>query len=944
VPQQVTARSGVDGGGPPGDDESTMADSVLLARQAEVDTLDQLLATARDRGCSLVIRGAPGVGKTAMLDEMVRRTSDLGWRVLRTEGTPSERRLPLAALHRLLRPVMGSVDRLPAPQRDALRGAFGLVDAPPPEIFLVALAALGLLAEVASHAPVAVLVDDVHWLDRSSAEVLTFVARRIESDPILLLAATRVVEEDLLTESSLPELMLQPLDEVTAGALLDHAAPDLSAPHRQSILTAAAGNPLALLELPKALEQFGHGSMLPGLLPVTHRLKSAFVARAAALPPVTEDLLLLAALNDSDSVTEVLAGARALRSGDASLEGLDPAVSAGLVEVTQSSVRFRHPLIRSAIYQSSTLDRRQRAHAALTSVLPADSDRRVWHRAAATLGTDEDVATDLEEVASRAERRGTIPGAISALERSAELTSSTSRRGRRLVRAADLAHQVGQSNEVDRLLHEAEPLLSHSSDRLRWEWVRELSDEAMQGGAQRVDALVAMAAEAGQQSDTDLAAEILLRAGTRCWHLDLEEEVGERVVAASERLGLEATDPRQLVINAYASPLRRGAAVIELLPGPAAVHDHQPDRLLLLGHAAACVGAFGDAEAICSAAADGLRRQGRLASLARALMLQAWAAARRSRWQVAIPAAEECVRLAVETHQPIVVATGLAAQAMVAAVRGDLASAGDLAKRAEQSALANRNNIGLALTQVARALGAAGEGRSGQAFDLLWRVYQTNDPAHQRMQGCWSIGILAEAAAHSGHRDQARAVLSHLEPLASGTPSPGVQIPLSYARAVLADPHDAEEHFAVALGDDLSDWPFEHGRLLLAYGGWLRRQQRVTQSRSLLRAAREDFDRIGARSWAERARGELRAAGESSARPTTRAWDTLSPQEMQIAQLVAEGLGNKEIGERLYLSHRTVGSHLYRIFPKLGISSRGQLTSALAASSLPGSTGPDLGH
>jgi DNA-binding CsgD family transcriptional regulator len=909
-----------------------MADAVLFARQAEVETLDRLLDAVPDRGCSLVIRGDPGVGKTAMLDAMYRRTSDQGWRVLRTEGTPSERRLPLAALHRLLHPVMGSVDKLPAPQREALRGAFGLVDGPPPEIFLVALAALGLLAEVAVHAPVAVLVDDAHWLDRSSAEVLTFVARRIESDPILLLAATRVVDHDLLTEGSLPELTLQPLDEPMAAALLDHAAPDLSELNRQSILSAAAGNPLALLELPKALEQFGDGSVLPGLLPVTERLKSAFVARAANLPSVTEDLLLLTALNDSDSLTEILAGGRALHSDEVSLEGFTAAISAGLVEVTQSSVRFRHPLIRSAIYQSSSLDRRQRSHGALSSVLQKDRDRRVWHRAAATLGTDERVATELEEVGLQAERRGTIPGAISALERSAELTGSTIQRVRRLLRAADLAQQLGQRPHVDRLLHETEPLLLHSSDRLRWEWVREVSDEAMQGGARRVDALVDMADEARRQDDTDLAVEILLRAGSRCWHLDLGEETGERVIAASDRLRLETTDPRQLVINAYSAPLRRGATVIELLSEQAVLRDRSPDELLLLGHAAACVGAFSDAEAICAAAADGLRRQGRLASLCRALVLQAWAAARRSRWQVAIPAAEECVRLAVETHQPIVMSSGLAAQAMVAAVRGDPTSARDLASRAEQSALPHRNNIGLALTQLTRALSAAGEGQPGRAFDLLRRIYQDNDPAHQRMQGCWSIGTLADAAAHSGHRDQALAELARLEPLASGTPSPGVQIPLRYARAVLADPHDAEQHFAVAAAEDLSDWPFEHGRLMLAYGGWLRRQQRVTQSRSLLRAAREDFDRIGAQAWADRARRELRAAGESSARPATRAWDSLSPQEMQIAQLVAEGLGNKEIGERLYLSHRTVGSHLYRIFPKLGISSRAQLSAALGHS------------
>ncbi len=311
------------------------------------------------------------------------------------------------------------------------------------------------------------------------------------------------------------------------------------------------------------------------------------------------------------------------------------------------------------------------------------------------------------------------------------------------------------------------------------------------------------------------------------------------------------------------------------------------------------------------------------------LTLQAWAAVYLADWKVAVPAAEEAGRLAAETGEPLWAAGAQVVKAMVAALRGDGEVADALAAQAEQDVPPIGASFMLAIVQLARGLTALGGGRHGDAYEHLRRVFDPGDPAYHPFIRCWAIGELAEAAVHSGHRDAARAVLEELEPLAAQTPSPWFQAGMRYARPLLADDRDAEPLFQAALDADLARWPFFRARLQLAYGAWLRRQRRVAESRAPLRAAREALDALGAIPWGERARQELRASGESSHRRTPEAWDQLSPQELQIAQLAADGLSNREIGQQLYLSHRTVSSYLYRVFPKLGISSRSQLRTML---------------
>jgi hypothetical protein len=444
------------------------AASALVGREQELETIHRLVAGVHAGGSSLVIRGVPGVGKSALLQAVGDDVSGRGWSVLRTDGTPSERRLPFAGLHKLLRPIMEQAGQLYAAQENGLLRAFGLVDGPPPEIFLVALAALDLLAEAATLRPVLVLVEDTHWLDHSTADVLGFVARRLESDPVVLLASGRDIDDDPLGDIGLPELRLSELDAAASRALLDARIPELSASRRRIVLDAAAGNPLALVELPKALEDSFGEAAVAGQLPMTDRLERAFAARASELSEAVGDLVLLAAVNDSDSLAEVL-GAAAVMRPDASVDDLGVATSAGLIVVEASVVGFRHPLVRSAIHRSASVARRQAAHAALAEILSGEPSRSVWHRAASRHGPDDAVAAELEDLARRARGGGAIDTAVAALRRSAELSSVPALRGRRLLRAAELAFELGKVDLGGRLLRTAGALDLEALDRVRLE-------------------------------------------------------------------------------------------------------------------------------------------------------------------------------------------------------------------------------------------------------------------------------------------------------------------------------------------------------------------------------------------------------------------------------------------------------------------------------------------
>jgi DNA-binding CsgD family transcriptional regulator len=902
-----------------------VADCVpLTGRNHEQALIRGLLDAAASRGTALVIRGTPGVGKSALL-EWAAATAGQEFQVVRAAGTAAEFDLPFAALHQIVRPVLSHSFRLPRYRRDALDVAFGKESDSPPDLFSVAMAALDLIAAAAAIKPVLILADDAHWMDPSSQQALAFVARRISADRVVLLATHRDGQEGSLADPVLAGIDLAPLDRASAVELLDRAANVLDARTRTLILEVAGGNPLALLELPRTVTAAGD-AIDTDLLPLTRRLERSFSARIGDLDATTRTALNLAALNDSGDLAEIIA-ATELVAGTATPAVLDPAVLAGLVSVRETAVRFEHPLIRSSIYQQLSPTALRAGHNALARVLHGDPERAVWHRAAAALQPEPALAAALEQSADRSLQRGATLSAVHALERSAQLSAEAGDRRRRIFRAAALAYQAGRADQADRLRASYRALIGDDADRLRYEWLCELPSTD-RGGEQRVSVLVELADQAHAVDDDNLAIQFLRAAALRCWNFCPDRPVGKSVIAAADRLAV-ADAPARATLLAHGAPFESADDVLDIIAS-VKTFDHGATATYQLGHAAACVGAFDVAETLFTQAVDALRSEGRLHTLGTALALLSWSALRLGHWSTAVSAAEEGGRLCAETDQPFWHACALAAHAAVAARRGDFDTASDLIHVAEQIASTHHFAAADAVILVARATMAAGQGQHEFAFSYLARLHDPSDSAHHPVHGLWSLASLAEAATMCGETDAARRILAAMRLGVRATPSPAGQMNLSCAQAVLAPENEIETRLRAAIRSNMAAWPIERSHLLLTYGTWLRRRKRARESRDYLREARDGFERLGARPWAERAREELRAAGERSSMPAADAWDGLSPQELQIASMVTRGLTNREIGERLFLSHRTVGSHLYRMFPKLGISSRAELLQLAA--------------
>ena len=917
-------------GSPPGDPAS--AAPALLGRGEELRVIEELLDAGRDHGAGVLVRGDAGIGKTALLAAATTAAHARGYQVLSTVGLESEANLTFAGLHQVLRPLLDRATRLPGPQRNALLGAFGMAETSSEGPFLIGLATLNLLADAGSAgAPLLLLVDDAQWLDQPSCDVLAFVARRLESDPIVMVAVERDGTPTPLRDAGMVDLYVEALDEADSAALLDARAPDLDPLVRSRILADAAGNPLALLELPAAVRSAATtaGTGLPAVLPLTTRLERAFTSRLHSLPPATNSLLLVAAVDDRDELSEILAAGATLAGDAVGLHTLDPAVAAGLVTVADGHLRFHHPLVRSAIQAQAGEGALRAAHAAIAEVLAGQPDRRVWHRAGAAVSQDEDVAQELEAAAVSARRRGGIQVAIAAEEQAAALTPDPQRRTSRLLAAAEMAFEGGALQVVERLLVEAERLGLGTLEGRRAACIREMYDDGTPGDPEKVRLLVETAEAVRQAGDTDLCVDMLLGAALRCWWADPGEAARSLVVDAAERLDLDPGDPRVLAVIGVASPIRHAAVVMQRIAGLPAGEFVTPNALRLLGAAAHAVGDFERAATFHGAAADGLRSQGRLALLVESLALRSHTSLELGDWETAITAAEECRRLAEETKRGIWLSSAWISQAEVLGWRGDIEQSEELVARAERIVLPRRLSYMLTQVETVRGKALLTAGQHAAAYEHLRKVFDPGDVAHHPRGLFRAISPFAEAAVQSGHRSEARALLVAVEQAAAISPAPKLHIGLAYARAVLADEADAEPLYLAGLGLATERWPFERARLQLAYGAWLRRRRRSRESRAPLRAAGDTFNAMGLEPWGDRARQELRASGETRAARGRISWTDLSPQELQIARLAADGLSNVEIGQRLYLSHRTVGSHLYRVFPKLGITARAQLRDAL---------------
>ncbi|HEU5388207.1 MAG TPA: AAA family ATPase [Streptosporangiaceae bacterium] len=902
----------------------------LHGRDREQQVIDGLLASARaGRSGVLVVRGEAGIGKTALL-EYAAAAAD-GMLVLRAAGVETEAELAFAGLHLLLRPVLDKVGTLPGPQATALHGALGMADRGSQDRFLAGLAVLSLLSELAEVQPVLCLVDDAHWLDAASSGALLFTARRLEAEGVVMVLAARDGPPPFAAPG-LCELPLAPLAPAQAGRLLDERAVHLAPALRGRVLTEADGNPLALVELATALisDSAPAGT---GPLPVTHSVRELLADQIRQLGEPTALLLLLAAAEATGDLTHVLPAAGALSTG---ADALAAAERAGLVAVNQDRLVFRHPLVRAAAYHGAPLALRQAAHRALADALDGQPDpdgRRAWHRAAAATGRDESVAAELVQSAERSRGRGGYAAVSAAYERAAQLTPAGRVRARRLLAAASAAADAGQPDRAERLAAQAQQLTD--DDLLRAEITLLRMTSVPRNQRERIAELAAAVALIGPRYP-DRAAQMIclaLQAATA----RTEPELTRRLVAQFDELPLPPgtrLEPMHeaMVFRARFMAGHPGIDVAFLRDCVAAIR-RDPDGAAPAARVHASVVAFwlGDHETtreISAALAADCRRHGMVGWLAGTLQGVVAAQIVLGEWTAARASAHEGLKLARDLDQLPRAAFLSAMLALLAALTGD--EDGCRAWMAEHHRLGGSARLQRKWRAQYLALADLAHGRFGQARDRLAgipRIWQTGvDHLHHP--------DMVEAGARSGDPDLAGQALAAFEVWVNLTGQPWARAVAHRCRALVSDDPQAEPHYRAAITGHQGDGrPFEQARTHLVYGEWLRRQRRRGDARLHLATAHQIFTELGAAAWAERAASELAAAG---AAPAGRApgpagiVSRLTPQELQVVQLAAEGLSNRDIGAQLFLSPRTVGYHLYKAYPKLGVGSRTELARLLS--------------
>jgi DNA-binding NarL/FixJ family response regulator len=905
----------------------------LLGRDDELVRLYRIVEELPDHGGAFVIRGEAGIGKSTLLAAVSERAHTLGLTVLSANGVESEAQLPFAGLHQLLLPSLNHMTQLPELQRQALEMAFGL--SPPsgaPDVFLIGLATLGLISDLAAEEPLLLTVDDAHWLDRSSVKALAFVARRLELEPAALLITVRDGVPSDIDEAGLAELPIGRLDDDAARSLLDVRGADLSEDLKVRILEEAAGNPLALTELPIA----AGGLKLeppPGFeaFPLTARLERAFAARLGDLDADARALLLVAALDEAEP-DRLTAAAERFYGGAISPDGWATAVAAGLGKLAPEGFRFRHPLVRSAVEQTASGDERRRAHAALAETLADDPDRAAWHAAGAAASPDEQVAVGLEAAAGRAQARGAHAVAATALERSARLTPDLGRRGLRLHRAGCLAWELGQSGDSARLFKEANQLGLPPFEQAEAAHYLETFEGSLSSADAAVRAFVAVAEQRRAAGDNRGAIDALESVLVRVYWGELGDDVRRDATELVKGLHVPLDEPLRLSFLGAVDPVRNGADVIRQLRTVSAPLIADARDAFHLGYAGSVVWAHELTRPFLRTSAALFRADGRLGQLGIVLAHQAWNDVYFGATRAAMSAASEAAQLAEESNFFLYVPASRLAEAIAIAERGERDLADGLIAEMEAVLLSKGSSPLLTMVATARGRAELAAGRFAEAFAHLSRVFDPADVAYHRWARGSVLADFVDAAVHGGaDLVLVRAVLAEWRQIAATTEAQHLQVQLAYAAAILADDAEAEQSFQAAIVSGAAGWPFFSARAKLAFGAWLRRQRRAAESRLPLRQAAETFDALGQLSRAAQARRELRASGETPRRREPEAWAQLTPQELHVAQLAAEGLSNKEIAERLYLSTRTVGTHLYRLFPKLGITARAELRDALPA-------------
>jgi DNA-binding CsgD family transcriptional regulator len=913
--------------------------SAVVGRDEQLGLIRSLVVEAADGGAVLLLTGEPGVGKTVLLDAAAEAAAAAGTRVLRAAGVEFEADVSYSGLHQVLFPLLAEFGQLGALQRDALNLALGFGEGPPSGRLVVGNAVLTLLRLSAQAQPLLVIVDDLPWVDRPSALVLGFAARRLSGSRVGFLAASRIGEESFFERAGLPTYEVPPLDGEAAAALLNARFPALTARVRQRVLADSQGNPLALLELPTVWSgpQQAVPRVLPTVLPLSQRLQAVFASRTTSLPAPTRELLLLAVLDGTGDL-------RILEAADKHcLDHLGPAERTRLVHVDQVSGRlaFRHPLIRSALVEMSTIADRRRAHAVLAGLQTDQLERHAWHLAEAASGPDEETASLLEQAAHQTLRRGDAVGAVAALRRAADMSPSRSERSRRIAKAAHIGADVaGDLHNVSQLLddaRQADPELSGSL------YAAIAASFVLLNGDGDVDAahdLLAGAIEAladpGDAEDNNMLVEALYTLELLCF-FGGRPELWEPFYAAIKRLGPDVPAVLELQAKICADPARTAIPALFLLEAEISRLRGEADPTKIVRTAIAATFAdrlAGCREALWRVVRDS-REGGAITSGMEALTSLCVDSFMAGRWDQAGELADEAIRLSEAFGYGLLAWSGLWCKAVIAAGRGDVATVDMLADEMTRWAVPRRMLMVQHYCQHAKELAALGRGDYEAAYQHATAITPPGTLASHIPVALWVCMDIVEAAVRTGRHADAAAHVAAMNEARIGEISPRLALVAAGSAAIAAPQDEAAELFDRALAiPGAGRWPFDFARIQLACGERLRRARATAEARKHLAAALAIFEHLGAQPWALRANSELRASGHAP-REAGYGITSLTPREREIARLAAAGLSNKQIGERLFLTHRTVAAHLYQIFPKLGVTSRAALHAAIASAQQP---------